>query len=65
MINEETANALLEAASDRIDPNQFDQVERLLRESGRYGSDAAEVASDVLAALYVVQHGARLEDFPR
>lgn len=67
MIKQETAEALILAAMDRIDVEsaQIEQVTDLLQSSGRYGSEAIEVVVDVLAALHVVKHGAKLEDFPR
>lgn len=67
MIIQETAEALIAAATDRIEvePIQVEQVVDLLRASGRYGSEAPEVVTDVLAALHVVKHGAKLEDWPR
>jgi hypothetical protein len=65
VIDEATANALVDAAKSRIEPIHASQVADLLQSTGRYGSEAGELTDDVLAALHVVQHGAPLSDFPR
>ena len=47
-------NKLLHEAKDHINYDQVEEIAAMLRCTGHYGTEAAQVAADVLAATFVL-----------